>query len=368
MPVYKLNAPTSDGRRYCFFVYWVDVYGKKQRYHSKAYAYYDDRRRAEASFRLTLNKTSVARFTFNELADEYISMKEQNVKPTTVNNIKNCLTHSRKVLGNVRISQLRMNDWQAFLHHLERQPMKNHRRNRIIEYTTAVLNYADKKYDIKTVVPKKFEKYNELVDVPLDKKMEFYTPEQFQQFIEGVDDQMYFTLFTLLFATGMRSGEALALQWKDVDLAYGFIDISKTANTKVKGGYVILPPKTRSSVRKIKLPDKVTQLLREWAKVQPEQSKDAFLFGFDRPIPNSTLQSKKKRYYQKALETYPNLPEIRLHSLRHSCASMLIHSGATVVYISKYLGHASTKETLDTYAHFFPNEADKMAGIINAII
>ena len=45
-----------------------------------------------------------------------------------------------------------------------------------------------------------------------------------------------------------------------------------------------------------------------------------------------------------------------LHSFRHSCASLLINTGQPVTTVSKYLGHASTKEALDTYAHMFTND------------
>lgn len=368
MPVYKVKKPTADGRKYYFSVSWTDAFGKKQRYNSKAYKFMDDARKAERSFRLSLNKSTSGGFTFEEMAREYIETKKKTVKPTTVRNIENCLAHSRLVLGSVRISNMKNADWEKFLHYLDGLEMKNHRRNRIIEYTTAVCNYARKKYNVRTDVPSRFEKYNESADVPLDKKMEFYTPEQFGQFISVVDDLMYKTLFTLLYATGMRSGEAVALQWSDIDFTAGTISISKTANTKMGDGFLLLPPKTRSSIRTIKAPEKVLTLLSSLRDVQPlkgEKLATAFVFGFHRPLPNTTLQKKKHDYWVKASEQFPELPEIRVHSFRHSCASLLINSGATIIYISKYLGHSSTKETLDTYAHFFPNESDRMAEVIN---
>ena len=371
MPVYKSKTPTKDGRKYYYSVSWTDAFGNKKRYNSKLYKFRDECQRAEASYRLSINKSVASAYTFDELRAEYISRKSKTVKPTTVNNIKNCLAHSRLVLGKLKISRFKNKDWERLLRHLDGLPIKNHRRNRIIEYTTAVCNYARKKYGIYTPVPERFEKYNEARDVPLGYKMEFYTPEQFARFISVVDDLMYKTLFTLLYATGMRSGEALALTWSDVDLLSGYISITKTVNTKLGGKFVLLPPKTRSSVRTIKAPQKVLALLsalRDIQAVPAEKLAQAFVFGLDKPIPNSTMQKKKHDYYVKARQLNPGLPEIRVHSFRHSCASALINSGATIVYISKYLGHSSTKETLDTYAHFFPNESDVVAGIIDRIL
>ena len=371
MPVYKSKTPTTDGRRFFFSVSWTDAAGNNRRYKSKKYKFREDCQRAEAAFRLSVNKSVSGGFTFDELAQEYIAVKEKTVKPTTVRNIKNCLAHSRRILGPLRLSRIKNKDWELLLDHLDSLPMKNHRRNRILEYTAAVFNYARKKYEIYNNVPSRFEKYNESADVPLGRKMQFYTPQEFQQFISVVDDPLYKTLFTLLYRTGMRSGEALALTWSDIDFQRSFVSITKTVNTKMGGGFLLLPPKTASSVRTIKAPQKVMTLLSSWRDIQPvspENLAQAFVFGLERPLPNSTLQKKKHDYYKKAREAFPGLHEIRVHSFRHSCASALINSGATIVFISKYLGHSSTKETLDTYAHFFPNESDVVAGMLDNLI
>ena len=367
MPIYK-GEPTKDGRRYYFMVSW-SVGGDKQRYKSKKFKFLEDAKKAEARYLLNLNKSIAQRFTFNEMIDEYLAMKEKQVKITTVRNARNCLEHARKVLGNVRVNKLTAKQWEDFLTYLKEQPMKNHRRNRIIEYTIAVTKYAYKRHDVFTNIPEKFDKFNEKADEPVDKKMEFWTPDQFQRFISVVDDVMFKALFILLYSTGMRSGEALALYWSDIDFETGNISITKTVNTKM-GKVLILPPKTKSSIRTIRAPQKALDALSEYHKQvidHPAYSPSAFVFGLDRPIPNSTLQKKKHDYY-KAI---PNcdFDEIRLHSFRHSTASNLIHSGKlSVVFISKYLGHSSVKETLDTYAHFFPNETDIVAGVMDDIL
>lgn len=57
----------------------------------------------------------------------------------------------------------------------------------------------------------------------------------------------------------------------------------------------------------------------------------------------------------KRIAENTDIRRISLHSFRHNCASLLINTGQPVTTVSKYLGHASTKETLDTYTHMFPN-------------
>ena len=371
MPVYKSDMPTKDGRKYYFNVH-TTINGKAFRYKSKKYKYADEAKKAEARYLLNLNKSIATRYTFAEMIEEYVASKKDTAKPTTLRNINACLAHVKNALGSVRIDKLTQDQWAGFLTYLKNQPMKNHRRNRIIEYANAVLNYANKRYDLYTNIPWKFEKFNEQADKPLEEKMEFYTPQQFNTFISVVDDVMYKALFTLLYATGMRSGEALALSWKDVDFEDGSISITKTVTTKLVGQkYLVLPPKTKSSIRTIKAPKKALERLLEYREQVislPQYSPTAFVFGLDKPIPNSTLQKAKHKYYLLAHDLDNTLPEIRIHSLRHSCASALISSGATIVYISKYLGHSSTKETLDTYSHFFPNESEMVASKMDSFL
>ena len=369
--VYKDKVKTKDGRQYYFVVSWSHN-GKRERYKSKRYLKREECVKAEARFRLELGKSTSQRFTFNEMIDEYLADKRQNAKPTTLNNTEYCLRHTRNALGNVPINKLTNEKWQGFLNYLQEQPMRNHRRNRIIEYTVAVCNFANRRHNVFTAVPSRFDKFNEQADKPLDEKMEFWTPQEFNTFISVVDDLLYSTLFLFLYGTGMRSGEALALTWNDINFEKGTISISKTVNTKLKGkGFTVLPPKTKSSIRTIRAPQIVCERLLELSEHSFEYAqniKEAFIFGGERPIPNSTLQHAKHRYYLKAKEIEPSLQEIRIHSLRHSCASALISSGATIVYVSKYLGHSSVKETLDTYSHFMPNESEVIASAMNDIL
>lgn len=370
MPVYKAE-PTKDGRKYYFSVH-TTIGGQPYRYKSKKYKYAEEAKKAEARYLLNLNKSIASRYTFAELIEEYIESKKDKVKPTTLYNTNACLQHVKTALGDVRIDKLTYEQYANFLNYLKALPMKNHRRNRIVEYAKAVIDYANKRYDLYTNIPLKFDKFNEQADKPLEEKMEFYTPQQFATFISVVDDVMYKALFTLLYATGMRSGEALALYWSDIDFDAKTISISKTVNTKIKGKpYVILPPKTQSSNRTIRVPQKALERLLEYREQVislPQYSPQSFVFGIDKPIPNSTLQKNKHKYYLLAHQLDETLPEIRIHSFRHSCASALINSGATIVYISKYLGHSSTKETLDTYSHFFPNESDFVADKMNNLL
>ena len=85
-----------------------------------------------------------------------------------------------------------------------------------------------------------------------------------------------------------------------------------------------------------------------------------YVFGDIDPLPETTLRDRKTKNAFKA-----GVKDIRIHDFRHSCASLLINTGQPVTTVSKYLGHASTKETLDTYAHMFPNNLTNVKNTID---
>lgn len=90
---------------------------------------------------------------------------------------------------------------------------------------------------------------------------------------------------------------------------------------------------------------------------------DFFCFGNDygiTPISHPQVQRRKKVVAEKV-----GIKEIRLHDFRHSCASLLINSGAQVTMVSKYLGHSDMNETLNTYSHMFDSALDSVVDVIN---
>lgn len=85
-------------------------------------------------------------------------------------------------------------------------------------------------------------------------------------------------------------------------------------------------------------------------------------FGGQEPLKNDTIRSEKNKFCKLA-----KVKQIRIHDFRHSCASLLINSGANITIVAKYLGHAKTEETLNTYNHLFQSQMDEILNIINKI-
>ncbi len=125
-------------------------------------------------------------------------------------------------------------------------------------------------------------------------KHDFYTLEEFETFIRYVDDEVYKQFFNLLFFTGIRPGEAMALQFKDLNGEY--ISISKTMNSH--GKREIGTPKTRSSVRKVKIDRRLKRDLLNLREIYSSKypfNDDLFVFGGLKPLSPTTINRHKEK-------------------------------------------------------------------------
>lgn len=158
---------------------------------------------------------------------------------------------------------------------------------------------------------------------------------------------------------GLRKGEMMGLQWKDINFKDRTMRIDKTVITinRLKPNPTT-PPKTKNSYRTITMPKKLVDELLSYQEIAKEFScynQNMYVFGNDKPISAETLRRKNKQYIAEANRRGYDLPEIRIHDFRHSHASYLINnmsSGFTDFDIAKRLG--DTVETLhNVYAHWF---------------
>ena len=209
-------------------------------------------------------------------------------------------------------------------------------------------------YDINLM---RFYKKIEFFKDPNEMKEEkdVYTFEEFQKYITGTTNLNDKAMFEMLYYCGLRRGEARGLQWSDIDWNNKLVSITKQANS-VKDSqkyYELTPPKTSKSIRTLPLTEvlynDLVNLYNKKKKYYGFNDK-WFIFGEHEPLTFGMMSRINGRIAKNA-----DIRRIALHCFRHSCASLLINTGQPVTTVSKYLGHASTKETLDTYAHMFPN-------------
>ena len=163
--------------------------------------------------------------------------------------------------------------------------------------------------------------------------------------------------------TGLRKGELRALTWNDIDFEEKTIKINKNIVIGEDKKYAITTPKTKASIRKIPIPNKLLFDLKELYnlnKNKKEFNNDLFVFGFIEPISCEKITRRKNKNCKLA-----SVQQIRIHDFRHSCASLLINNNASISLVARYLGHSKIDETLNTYSHLFKNKLDEIIQIID---
>lgn len=178
------------------------------------------------------------------------------------------------------------------------------------------------------------------------REMQVLTPEELYRFMSQANAEGYYEFFLLELSTGMRRGEILALQWKDLDFETGELNIYKQVN-RIKGKLIISQPKTKSSIRKIIIPAPVVSVLEELhSKTTSKWMFPSPVKLNDEPLDPSAIKNRFTLILERA-----NCKHIRFHDLRHTFATMALQSGMDVKTLSSVIGHVSSATTLDIYAH-----------------
>jgi integrase len=216
-------------------------------------------------------------------------------------------------------------------------------------FTAAVKKEIMRRNPCKLVTPQK-------VDTP---PAAFYDEEQSLALLDAARDKGDFQLeviVNLFLASGLWAGELTGLHWEDIDFHTGVIFAQNTL-VRIKGEFVRQSTKTKGSTRRLVLPGYVLKLLQEHRARQAEYLAS---LGEARKRNDDIVFTNLSGDYLNASNVNRNLkgllaglPEIHLHSLRHTHASLLINSDVTAKVIADRLGHSTTKTTLDTYAHIF---------------
>ena len=227
----------------------------------------------------------------------------------------------------------------------------------IMSTLSSIYKYGSKYYDITNIM----DKVDRPRDMEMPQEMEVWTPQEFNTFIKEVKKPLHAALFRTLYIMGCRRGEAAALTWADVDFDNRTVRINKSVTNKTKqGAYAITTPKNKNSIRTVGIP---RSLADELSALRTDKTKESdYVFGGERPPATSSVDYAFKHAASKA-----GVKQIRLHDLRHSCASLLISKGVSIVAVSRRLGHKNIEQTLNTYSHLMPDDQTKMIAILSEI-
>ena len=185
----------------------------------------------------------------------------------------------------------------------------------------------------------------------VSKEMVFWTQDEFQAFLECVaDKEMSYYAFEILYWTGIREGELLALTPEDFNFQKKTLRINKSYQ-RLEGEDVITDPKTPKSNRTIVMPDFLADEMEDYI---------SRMYGIEK---NERIFTISKSYLHHEMDRGAKLAgvkRIRIHGLRHSHISLLINLGSSALAIGERVGHEAVDITYH-YAHLFPTVQTDMA-------
>lgn len=250
--------------------------------------------------------------------------------------------------GNKRVNDITAADIRQWQNELIKMGYSPTYLKTINNQLSAIFNYAVRYYDLKSNPCAKAGSMGK----SKAEEMDFWTVEEFRKFIDSVmNKRLSYMAFMTLYWTGMRLGELLALNPKDVDLEKRTISITKSYQRLGKND-VITPPKTPKSKRVITIPEFLAADIKDYMDSLYDLQEDDRLFL----ITKYYLEHEMQRGIKES-----GVKRIRVHDLRHSHASMLIELGFSPLEIANRLGHEKVETTLNTYAHLYPNKQTKLA-------
>lgn len=343
---------------------YIDANGSQKRYHKRGFATADEAKEWERLFLLESTTGVSSNMTVNDLYIKFMDQKKLVIRERTFYQTDlSFKKHILPFLGNIKLSNLTLEKIEKYQHDLltvnkqNGEVLKNSTLELIQKELKSLLAFAYEKSYIKNMHILSFKK---VINIDESKKeVDFWQPEEFYKFIEIVDDIVYITLFNVLYWCGLRIGEALALNWNDIDFNKKTIRINKSYSDYK---HRITNPKTQNSYRTVIMPDKcfdAVSKLFEHDKQIIGFDNQKYIFHFEKPLNQDTIKIRKDRWIAKA-----HVKRIRIHDLRHSHVSLLINLGFSAFDIAKRLGH-SVDMVNNVYGHWFQNAQNKMVDKLN---
>ncbi|MDH9161480.1 site-specific integrase [Staphylococcus succinus] len=348
MPVYK------DEQRgtYYYSVSYKDIYGNNKRKVKRGFTKKKDAKIAESDFIQKVKFGYSDNKTFDEIFHtrlKSVQLSERSIeKRTTEYNKYIKKQFGFREVGKITTEQCKqlrdalMNDFDLSLSYARS----------VWAGFKAVFKYACKYYKL-TVDPTL-----PVEPIPRVKPKPIYiTRDDFDERVEGITNTRSQNLAKLLFYSGLRVGEAMALTWNDFDSEKHELNINKTLH--LTRGKIQDTVKTETSFGSVPIPMLLNTLLCDMYEHDKGSNSlftdDYYIFGGYNPMSYQTFT----RHFKMAF------PDNKIHSLRHSYASYLINNGVDMYLLMKLMRHSNINETIGTYSHLYPDKTHEVVKIFD---
>lgn len=350
MPANK--DPDSPGKWLCQF-YYTDWTGKRKKKRKRGFARKSDALEWEREF--LRQQQADMNMKLSAFVDLYFSDMKPRLRASTIAGKRFIFDKlivpyfGERPIQSITAADVRQ--WQAELLNKEYKPGKQYTPTylkTVNNQLTALFNYACRYYGLKENPCHKAgsmgKKHAE--------EMQFWTLEEYQKFREAIKNKPNsYTAFEMLYYTGMRIGELMALTPSDFDFNAATVSISKTY-TRLHGEDIITPPKTPKSKRIVSVPLFLCDEVKGYLATLYGLKDNERMFPFTKYF----LEHEIRRGCKES-----GVKRIRLHDLRHSHASLLIEQGFSPLLIADRLGHENVETTLNTYSHLWPHKQAEVA-------
>lgn len=309
-------------------------------------------------------------YTINTLLPKWLfSVKKNEIKPTSFELYESVYRNYIKtyLIADLPIKDLKSLKIQEYYNTLLDNNVstcnikKSHKLLRQFFDYTEKEGYILKNPCLNVTLPKNL-KTTEAIINERKNKFQYFNENEIKELLELFKNTRYYNVILFALGTGMRKGEILGLQWKDVDFEHNEIhvihNLSYVADINKDGkknySTILQTPKSNNSIRVIPMSNKIFNLLNSL----PKNSDYVFC---NEQGSHFDIKWTEKFWHNKLKDT--NMKDKRFHDLRHTFATMLLLNGANLIQIKELLGHSSVKIT-EMYLDALPKSK---AEIINKI-
>ena len=288
-------------------------------------------------------------FEFDSIMEEYFRYSKMKLKKTTYEE------QERKIrlyivpyFKNKNIYEFSIKDIIFWKEYIESKNFSYNYNSYLFYCMCSIMDFLMKFYDLKCNYARLEGNFK---NKEPHKIGNYWSIEEFNQFLSVIENKEDRILFKLLYFSGMRKGEILALKYSDINIYDNTISINKS----ITRNHELLSTKTMSSNRIITLSNNI---IKEIFELKENNSDDQLIFN----ISFTTLKRKKDYYCNLS-----GVKQIKIHEFRHSHSIYLYLNNIPIDEIQHRLGHTNMSTTTDTYLKYLPRNEKRVIKLLNSV-